>query len=158
MEFDVNKALKYFQDVVSQHYADFNGRVTRKDFWTYAAVVFGIFIVAAIVQSIVGLAIGDLLRLALLLPNAGMTARRIQDCGKPGSIVWLLMIPVLLTSLVRFLFTITFGLFGLIMFFLPLLWLIDIVALAAFIYIVYLCVQPGVAGANQYGPEPASAV
>jgi uncharacterized membrane protein YhaH (DUF805 family) len=158
MEFDVNKAIKYFQDVVARHYADFNGRVTRKDYWTYAAVVFGIFIVAAILESILGLAIGDPLRLALLLPNAGMTARRIQDCGKPGAIVWLLMIPVLLTSLVRFLFTITFGLFGLILFFLPLLWLVDLVVIAAFIYILYLCVQPGVAGTNQYGPEPASAV
>jgi uncharacterized membrane protein YhaH (DUF805 family) len=157
MEFDVNKAIKYFQDVVSQHYADFNGRVTRKDFWTYAAVVFGVFIVAAILESIVGLAIGDLVRLALLLPNAGMTARRIQDSGKPGVIVWILMLPVLLASVVRFLFTITFGLFGLILFFLPLLWLVDLIALAAFVYIVYICIQPGAAGANQYGPEPISA-
>jgi uncharacterized membrane protein YhaH (DUF805 family) len=158
MEFDVNKAIKYFQSVLSWHYGDFNGRVTRKDYWTYAAVVLGVFIVAAIVESIVGLAIGDLASLALLLPNAGMTARRIQDSGKPGAIVWILMIPVLLASLVRFLFAITFGLFGLILFFLPLLWLVDLIALAAFVYVVYLCVQPGTAGANQYGPEPASAV
>ncbi len=158
MEFDVNKAITYFQDVLSRHYADFNGRVTRKDFWNYAGVVFGVFVAAAILDYIVGLAIGNLVMLALLLPNAGMMARRIQDSGNPGSIVWLLMIPALLASLVRFLFGITFGLFGLILFFLPWLWVIDIVALAAFIYVVYLCVQPGAAGANQYGPEPASAV
>jgi uncharacterized membrane protein YhaH (DUF805 family) len=40
MEFDVNKAIQYFQDVVTNHYSDFNGRVPRKDYWTYIAVYF----------------------------------------------------------------------------------------------------------------------
>ena len=157
MEFDVNKAIAYFQDVITNHFADFNGRVPRKDYWTYIAVVFVVLIVAAILQGIVGLGIAALLQLALLLPNAGMTARRLQDTGKPGTLVWILMIPILLSSLVTFLLTMTFGLFGLILFFLPLMGLINLIALAAAIYMIYLCIQPGNAGSNQYGPEPASA-
>jgi uncharacterized membrane protein YhaH (DUF805 family) len=157
MEFDVNKAIAYFQDVITNHFTDFNGRVTRKDYWTYVAVVFVVFILAAIVQGIVGLGVGALIQLALLLPNAGMTARRLQDTGKPGTLVWILMIPVLVTSLVTFLLTMTFGVFGLILFFLPLMGLINLVALAAAVYMIYLCIQPGTAGSNQYGPEPASA-
>jgi len=157
MEFDVNKAIAYFQDVITNHFTDFNGRVTRKDYWTYVAVVFVVFILAAIVQGIVGLGVGALIQLALLLPNAGMTARRLQDTGKPGTLVWILMIPVLVTSLVTFLLTMTFGVFGLILFFLPLMGLINLVALAAAVYMIYLCIQPGTAGSNQYGSEPASA-
>jgi uncharacterized membrane protein YhaH (DUF805 family) len=157
MEFDVNKAIAYFQDVITKHYTDFSGRVSRKDFWTYIAVAVVIMILAVVLQNIVGLGIAALLQLALLLPNAGMAARRIQDTGKPGSLVWILMIPVLVSSLVTFLLTMTFGVFGLILFFLPMMGLVNLIALAAGIYMIYLCVQPGTAGPNPYGPEPATA-
>lgn len=157
MEFDVNKAIAYFQDVITNHFADFSGRVSRKDYWTYIAIVIGVLIVAAILQGILGFGIAALIQLALLLPNAGMTARRLQDMGKSGSLVWILMIPVLVSSLVTLLLTMAFGVFGLILFFLPLMGLINLIALAAAIYIIYLCIQPGTAGSNQYGPEPASA-
>ena len=157
MEFDVNKAIAYFQDVITNHFADFNGRVSRKDFWTYIAVTFVIFIVASIIERIVGLGIGALVSLALLLPNAGMTARRLQDTGKPGTLVWVLMIPMLILNIVSFFFALTFGFFGLILIFIPLIPLIGLVALAAAVYMIYLCIQPGTAGSNQYGPEPASA-
>lgn len=157
MEFDVNKAIKYFQDVITQHYTDFTGRVSRKDFWTYVAVTFVVMIVATILERIVGLGVGALVSLALLLPNAGMTARRLQDTGKPGTLVWILMIPLLILNLVGFLVAMTFGALGLFLLFLPILPLLGLIALAAAIYLIYLCVQPGNAGSNQYGPEPASA-
>ena len=157
MEFDVNKAIKYFQDVVTNHYSDFNGRVSRKDYWTYIAVYFVAMIGVAIVQSVVGLGILAMLQLALLLPNAGLTARRLQDTGKPGSLVWILLIPVLILNLVSFLFAMTFGVFGLLLIFIPLLPLIGLIALAAGVYMIYLCIQPGTPGSNQFGPEPATA-
>jgi len=157
MEFDANKAIKYFQDVLTEHYADFNGRVPRKDYWTYVAVYFVIAIGVAIIQNIVGLGLIALLQLALLLPSAGMTARRLQDTGKPGTLVWILMIPVLISSLVTFLATMTFGAFGLILIFLPLMSLIGLISLVAAVYMIYLCIQPGQAGSNQYGPEPQPA-
>ena len=157
MEFDVNKAIQFFQSVVTDHYTDFNGRVSRKDFWAYVAVYAVIAIGVAIVQGIVGLALLSLLQLALLLPSAGITARRLQDTGKSGSLVWLLMIPMLISSLVSFLLAMTFGLFGLILFFLPLMGVVGIFSLFAAIFLIYLCVQPGTPGSNQFGPEPASA-
>ncbi len=157
MEFDVNKAIQYFQSVVADHYADFNGRVSRKDYWTYIAVYVVIAIGVAVVQGLVGLALTSLLQLALLLPSAGLTARRLQDTGKSGSLVWILMIPVLISSLVSFLAAMTFGAFGLILLFLPLLGLIGLISLVAGVYMIYLCVQPGTPGSNQFGPEPASA-
>ena len=157
MEFDVNKAIQFFQIVVTDHYTDFTGRVSRKDFWTYIAVYLVIAIGVAIVQGIVGLALLSLLQLELLLPSAGITARRLQDTGKSGSLVWLLMIPMLISSLVSFLLTMTFGVFGLILFFLPLMGVIGFFSLFAAIFLIYLCVQPGTPGSNQFGPQPASA-
>lgn len=155
MEFDVNKAIQYFQSVVTDHYTDFTGRVSRKDFWTYVAVYFVAAIGAAAVQGIVGLGLLPLLQLALLLPSAGIAARRLQDTGKSGSLVWLLMIPMMISSLASFLLAMTFGLFGWILFFLP-LGMIGLISLCAGIFLIYLCVQPGTPGSNQYGPEPAS--
>ena len=157
MEFDFNRAIQYFQSVLTDHYADFNGRVSRKDYWTYVAVYFVIAIGVALVQSIIGLGLLSLLQLALLLPSAGMTARRLQDTGKPGSLVWILVIPVLISSLVTFLAAMTFGAFGLILLFLPIMGLIGLISLVAGIYMIYLCVQPGTPGSNQFGPAPPSA-
>ena len=157
MEFDVNKAIQYFQKVLADHYADFTGRVSRKDYWTFIAVYVLVAVAVGIVQGIVGLGLLSLLQLALLLPTAGITARRLQDTGKSGSLVWLLMIPVLITSLVSFLAALTFGAFGLVLLLLPLMGLLGIVSLIVALYLIYLCVQPGTPGSNQFGPEPASA-
>ena len=84
---------------------------------------------------------------------AGMIASRLQDTGKNGSLVWLLMIPVLIANVVTFLAAMTLG-FGLLLIFLPLLWLLSLISLCAVIYLVYLCVQPGTPGPNAYGPQP----
>ena len=158
MDFDLNTALQYFQTVVTRHYADFQGRVSRRDFWTYIAVYVGLAVLVAIVQSMVGFALLALLQLALLLPTAGIIARRLQDTGKNGALVWLLMIPVLITTLVTVFAALTFGGFGLILIFLPLLWLLSLISLFALVYLLYLCLQPGTPGPNAYGPQPAPAV
>ena len=101
--FDINAAIKYFQEVITNHYADFKGRVSRRDYWTYVVVVFAVAIVTALIQGIVGLGILSLVQLGLLIPNAAMTARRLQDTGKDGKLVWILFIPMAISSVVAFL-------------------------------------------------------
>ena len=49
---DVNQAIQFFKTVVTQHYADFNGRVSRRDFWTYVAVYVALVIGVAIIAGI----------------------------------------------------------------------------------------------------------
>jgi len=157
MDFDLNKAIQYFQTVVTKHYSDFQGRVARRDFWTYIAVYVALAVVVAIVQGLVGFALLALVQLGLLLPTAGITARRLQDTGKNGSLVWLLMIPVLISTTVTFVATMAFGGGVFLLIFLPLLWLLSLISLFAAIFLIYLCVQPGTAGPNAYGPQPAVA-
>jgi uncharacterized membrane protein YhaH (DUF805 family) len=153
--FDVNQAIKYFQSVVTQHYADFTGRVSRRDFWTYVLVSVVITIIASIAGSIPGLGFfRPLVTLALLAPNMGMTARRLQDTGKNGAIVWALAIPLLIIGLVEFLGALAFGGFGLLLLLLPIMFFLDLIALGVAIYLIYLCAQPGTPEDNQYGPVP----
>jgi uncharacterized membrane protein YhaH (DUF805 family) len=158
MDFDLNKAIQYFQTVVTKHYTDFKGRVSRRDFWTYVVVYVALAVIVALVQGMVGLGLLSLVQLALFLPTAGIIARRLQDTGKNGSLVWLLMIPVLISSTISLLAALAFGGFALLLVFLPLLWLLSLISLCAAIYLIYLCAQPGTPGPNEYGPQPAQAV
>jgi uncharacterized membrane protein YhaH (DUF805 family) len=157
MDLDLNKAIHYFQTVVTKHYADFHGRVARRDFWTYIAVYIALAVIVAIVQGMVGLGLLALVQLALFLPTAGIAARRLQDTGKNGSLVWILMIPVLISTTLTFVATMAFGGGVVLLVFLPLLWLLSLISIIAAIYLIYLCVQPGTAGSNAYGPPPAMA-
>ncbi len=157
MDFDLGKAIEYFQTVVTKHYTDFRGRVGRRDFWTYIAVYIALAVVVAIVQGLVGFALLALVQLGLFLPTAGITARRLQDTGKNGSLVWILMIPVLISTTLTFVATMAFGGAVLLLVFLPLLWLLSLISICAAVYLIYLCVQPGTAGPNAYGPQPAVA-
>jgi len=155
---DVNQAIQFFKTVVTQHYADFNGRVSRRDFWTYVAVYVALVIGVAIIAGILGLRlVPPLLQLALLMPLAGMTARRLQDTGRNGQLVWILIIPVLVSNVVSLLAFLSFDPLGFVLLFFPLLGLITLVSIAAAVLMIYWCVQPGNQGPNEFGPPPQAA-
>ena len=153
---DLNQALGHFRFVVARHYADFTGRVSRRDYWTYIAVYVAVAVIATFLQGIVGLGLGALVQLALLLPTAGMTARRLQDTGKNGQLAWLLFLPSALSNLLVFMVAASFGTLGLLLMLFRLIWLLSLITLVAAVYLIYLCVQPGTRGPNAYGPEPAA--
>ena len=119
---------------MTKHYTDFQGRVARRDFWTYIVVYIALALIVAIVQGLVGFGLLALVQLALFLPTAGIIARRLQDTGKNGSLVWILMIPVLISSAISVLSIVAFGGFALLLIFLPLLWLLSLISLVAAIY------------------------
>src|SRR5882724_4565794 len=111
----------------------------------------------AIVTMVIGLRLlVPLLQLALLMPSAGITARRLQDTGKSGQLVWILVVPVLISNVASLLLALTLG--ALVLFFLPLLGLIGLASFAAAVLMIYWCVQPGTEGPNEFGPPPVSAV
>ncbi len=89
---DANKLWQNFMDTVQNHYMDF-GRVPRAQYWFFILVCVGVDIVAAILDAVVrtGL-LGAVVGLALLLPMGGMTARRMQDTGRSGQMVWIWII------------------------------------------------------------------
>ena len=90
---DFNRLWQNFMDTVQNHYVDFAGRVGRAQFWYFILVCVGLSIVAAIIDSVIGMRLlGSILGLALLLPTAGLAARRVQDTGRNGQIVWVWVI------------------------------------------------------------------
>lgn len=93
MELSFNGLKENFINILKNHYADFNGRVRRKDYWSFTLVSVIISIVLGIVDSILrNLGIGFLgyiYSLAVLVPSLGLLARRLHDTGKSGW--WMLL-------------------------------------------------------------------
>ena len=107
----------------------------------------------AIVASLSTRLLSTLFSLAVLLPNLGMTVRRLHDTSKPGIWVLLLAVPFILSILLG-MSMIVGGALGFLAFLLVFSSLIALASLAAAIVLIYFCAQPGEAAANAYGPPP----
>ena len=156
---DFNKLWANFMDTVQNHYMDFNGRVGRAQFWYYILVVVVIAVIAGVVGGAVGTTLlSAIVSLGLLLPNAGMAARRIQDTGRSGQLVWLWVIVGAIYGVISLLIGLTgpFGALAFLAFFFTIGWLINLAMLVVSIIIIYFCAQPGQAEANAYGPPPSA--
>src|SRR5450432_4273742 len=143
-QIDFNKLWQNFVDTITNHYSDFNGRVGRAQYWYYILVYFVVGIGVSIVASVLPLGgtLQALYTLALLLPCVGMTARRLQDTGRPGTWAWLLAVPLaytILASLFAILIVLTLGM--LVLFLAPLMALLGLISLAAVIVVIYFCAQ-----------------
>jgi len=154
---DFNKLWQNFLDTVTNHYMDFNGRVARARFWYFILVCVGVLLVAAILDGIVhtGL-LSAVVGLALLLPMGGMAARRVQDAGHNGQIVWIWIAISAIYQVIGLLAALSgpFGAVAFLYFFLSIGWLISLVSLVVTIAVIYFCCQPGTPGDNVYGPPP----
>ncbi len=155
MEF--NKLWANFMDAVQNHYMDFNGRVPRAQFWYYILVVVVIAVAAGVIGGIAGTTLlSAVVSLGLLLPNAGMAARRMQDTGRSGQIVWIWVIVCGIYGVLSLLIGLAgpFGALAFLAFFFTIGWLINLAMLVVSIAIIYFCAQPGQTEANAYGPVP----
>ncbi len=154
---DPNAVIEVFRRNLTEHYFDLKGRVSRQEFWYFVLASVVVYIAAAIVDSILrtGLLV-PLLALALLLPMTGLGARRLQDVGRDGSLIWIWTICSVAMQLIGLLAALSgpLGSLGFLYFFFSIGWLISLVALVASIALIYFCVQPGDAGPNAYGPAP----
>lgn len=157
-QIDFNKLWQNFLDTVTNHYFDMAGRVGRAQFWYFILVEVIIAIGLGIIQAIVFLPglLTAVFGLAMLLPNLGMTTRRMQDTGRNGMIAWVAFGASAIMQVIAILAVIggAVGALGFIVLFLTFGWIISLVALVAGIAVIYFCVQPGTVGPNQFGPEP----
>jgi uncharacterized membrane protein YhaH (DUF805 family) len=153
---DPKAIIENFRRTITEHYFDMNGRVGRGQFWSFvlASVVIGL--IAAVVQSVTFLPVAAVINLALLLPSAGMGARRLQDTGRNGQLVWALLLPALITQVFAIL-TLgagPFGVAGFLAFYFSIGWLLSLIELVALVALIYFWCQPGDAGLNAYGAPP----
>ena len=140
---DVNAVIENFKNVVTKHYFDFHGRARRAEFWWYILVVFILGIIAYIIDRLLSMQIiSGLLSLALLLPNLGVSVRRLHDLDKSGWWILLPLAPWLLMIVCFFMFQWTLAMvFG-------------VATLATWVLLIYWYAQPGTSGQNKYGPDP----
>jgi uncharacterized membrane protein YhaH (DUF805 family) len=157
---DFNKLWQNFLETVTGHFMDFTGRVGRAQYWYFILVCVAIFVVAGILDRLVGFGlVAALVGLALLLPMGGLSARRIQDTGTYGQYAWVVWVWIIVSGIYQIMGLLIaisgpFGALAFLAFFFSVGWLISLVSLAATIAIIFFCAQPGDPAANTYGPPP----
>ena len=73
-------------------YVDFQGRATRKDFWSFFLFYYLVSFVAGGVDGLMGTDfVASISIVALLLPYLAVAVRRMNDVGKSG---WFILVPV----------------------------------------------------------------
>jgi uncharacterized membrane protein YhaH (DUF805 family) len=148
---DPNAVVEVFRKTITEHYVDFRGRVHRQEFWYYILAYVVIYIVLGIAQSVFSThVLTGLYSLGLLLPTLGISVRRLHDTDRSGWWVLLGAVPLVLLGLLTSFAMIT-GAYT--MMFLTAT-LLPILSLAAAALLIYWYAQPGMAGQNQYGPDP----
>ena len=82
--------MKYFLYCL-QHYADFNGRARRSEFWYFrlfnVLAFIGIYLIIVTIKIVIGIDLGFLILaspIALFIPNFAVTARRLHDTNRSG--------------------------------------------------------------------------
>lgn len=88
--------MNYYLDVLKNHYADFNGRARRKEYWMFTL---GNLIVAVVIGVVAGLIkfplLVSLYGLAVVVPGLAVCVRRLHDIGKSGWWVFIGLVPVI---------------------------------------------------------------
>jgi uncharacterized membrane protein YhaH (DUF805 family) len=153
---DPHVIFENYRRTITDHYFDMQGRVGRSQFWYFVLANFVGAILAAILQSVIFLPLLAIYDLAILLPTAGMGARRLQDTGRDGKLVWIFIIAGFVSQFCAMLAMVSFFSLGFLSFLLfgPLLILINLALVIACIVLIYFWCQPGDPGDNAYGPPP----
>ena len=154
---DPHAIFENYRRAVTQHYFDMAGRVGRPEFWYFVLANFVIAIVAAILQNVTFLPLLAIYNLAMILPTAGMGARRLQDTGRDGRLVWIFIIAGFVSQALSAMAMMSFLAMGFlsVLFFGPIIGLINLAFLIACIVLIYFWCQPGDPNSNAYGPPPS---
>jgi len=153
---DPQAIFENFRRTVTEHYFDMNGRVGRSQFWYFVLAYAAFAIVAAILSVIIFLPVLQLYHLAMLLPSAGMGARRLQDIGHDGKLIWIVIFAAFVSQLAAVISVLSIGWLGFLVFApsLAILFLVNMAVLAATVVLIYFWIQPGNPDTNAYGPPP----
>jgi uncharacterized membrane protein YhaH (DUF805 family) len=152
---DPQAVFDNYKRIITQHYFDMAGRVGRPEFWYFVLANIIATLLAHILGGIVGMPLGALYNLAILLPATSLGARRLQDIGRNGQLVWVLFFLVALSQILTLITVVSFfavGFFAVTL--LPFLTLINIGTLILAAVLIYFWCQPGDPGDNLYGPPP----
>ncbi len=81
-----------YVDVIKNNYSNCDGRVTRKEYWSFVlANVIVSFVIGVAAQFIGFPIIGSLYGLAVMMPNICLGVRRLHDTGRKGDWYWIVL-------------------------------------------------------------------
>lgn len=88
--------MEIYLKVIKEHYADFNGRARRQEYWMFVLFNAIITVVLGVVDQLVGTGgfLGGIYGLAVLVPGIAVAVRRMHDIGKSGWLLLVALIPV----------------------------------------------------------------
>ena len=99
----MNEMIENFKDIITNKYAQFNGRANKAEFWQYILVYILISIALSLLMSIfarLGVLrmlfwfVNLIVMLALIIPSLAVGVRRMHDIGKDGMWVLINLIPL----------------------------------------------------------------
>ena len=98
---------KYYLDILTNKYADFNGRARRKEYWMWTLYYTIVLLFAMVLDNVIGLnfeLFGQPLDygwlyvtigITHLIPGLGIVVRRLHDVGKSGWFYLIILIPLI---------------------------------------------------------------
>jgi uncharacterized membrane protein YhaH (DUF805 family) len=146
---------------------DFGGRTAPRDFWPYmfllaAIYVLGFALMFASFLSLIGAPVADMFGLTacLILLACAAVVRRLHDVGWSGR--WMATYALMACAFIGFFFFQRYGLtqdpYGSnnvsLFRWMPLLMLFSLAMNLIGLLVFVLCLLPGTAGPNRYGPDP----
>lgn len=85
----------WYLKCVKQHYADFEGRARRQEYWMFTLVNIIISVVLVGIFSAIKLPfVANLYSLAVLVPSIAVGVRRLHDIDKSGWFLLLALVPL----------------------------------------------------------------
>jgi uncharacterized membrane protein YhaH (DUF805 family) len=83
--------MHWFIDPITNHYADFEGRIGRQEFWMFILFSFLLNIILEVIDIEV---LAMVVSFALFVPNIALASRRLHDTGRSGwwQLLWLIPI------------------------------------------------------------------
>ena len=137
-------------------YADFTGRAPRAEFWWFYLGTLVAYLVAMIVDSLVGIELRGpyglftlLIAVALILPGLAATVRRRQDTNRSGWWVLIAVVPSFIMGVMMGRSMASGDTAGMAS-----AGLVGLIALAGGIAMIVFMVLPGNKGDNRFGPDP----
>lgn len=75
----------WYLSCVKNHYADFNGRARRTEYWLFKLVNVIINVVLLVIGGLIHFAaLGSIYYLVVLIPGLAVAVRRLHDTGRSG--------------------------------------------------------------------------
>ena len=106
--YNKEEKMNYFLDVITNKYAQFDGRATRSEYWYFTLFYIIAYILVMIIDGMLmpmtgGIPVLTLIfALGLLIPSLAVGIRRLHDIGKSGWWMLLAFIPLVSLVLIAF--------------------------------------------------------